>query len=159
MFGRFFKSKNIKIFSPLDGKIVPLEDVPDKVFSQKLVGDGIAIVPTSSTVVAPIQGTISRLFSTNHAFSINDGSNIEVMVHIGLDTVELEGKGFRALVKEGDRVEIGTPIIRIDKEYIKSQGKDIITPIVVSSEKEIEIQKHKVSMVREGELLLEVKFL
>ena len=157
MFG-LFKAKNIKIFSPLDGKIVKLEEVPDEVFSKKLVGDGIAIVPSSSTVVAPIKGVVSRLFPSNHAFSIKSG-DIEVMVHIGLDTVELDGKGFKALVKEGDRVGLGTPIVRIDKEYIKSQGKETITPIVVSSEKEIEVIKHKVSMVREGELLLEVKFL
>ncbi|NOZ91222.1 MAG: PTS glucose transporter subunit IIA [Epsilonproteobacteria bacterium] len=157
MFG-LFKAKNIKIFSPLDGKIVQLEDVPDEVFSKKLIGDGIAIIPSSSTVVSPIKGVVSRLFSTSHAFSIKS-DDIEVMVHIGLDTVELNGKGFEALVKEGDKVGIGTPIIRADIEYIKSQGKDIITPVVVSSEKEIEVQKHKVSMVREGELLLEAKFL
>ena len=157
MFG-LFKSKKIEIFSPLDGKVVDIENVPDEVFSQKLVGDGIAIIPSSSIVVSPINGIISRIFPTKHAFSIR-GNNIEVMVHIGLDTVSLQGEGFEALAKDGDKVKIGTPIIRLDKEYLISQGKEIITPIIVSSQKDISIKKHKLSTVSKGELLLELKFL
>jgi len=157
MFG-LFKSKKIEIFSPLDGEVVDIENVPDEVFSKKLVGDGIAIIPSSSLVVAPIKGVISRIFPTKHAFSIK-GDKVEVMVHIGLDTVSLQGEGFEALAKEGDKVEIGTPIIKVDKEYLISQGKEIITPIIVSSIKDISIKKYKVSMVRKGELLLEIKFL
>jgi len=156
MFG-FFKKKPVKVFSPLDGKVVELKDVPDEVFSKGLVGDGVAIIPSSGTVVSPIKGKISRIFSTKHACSIK-GSDIEVMIHIGLDTVELGGEGFKSFIKEGDSVEVGTPLISLDKEYIISQDKEIVTPIIISSEKEIILKNKKLGIVREGEVLLEVEF-
>jgi len=156
MFG-LFKSKKIEIFSPLDGEVVDIENVPDEVFSKKLVGDGVAIIPSSSVAVSPIKGTISRIFPTKHAFSIK-GDKVEVMVHIGLDTVSLQGEGFEALAKEGDKVEIGTPIIKVDKEYLILQGKEIITPIIVSSQKDIKIKKSDLTNIKEAELLLEVSF-
>jgi len=157
MFG-LFKNKIVKVFSPLDGKVIELKDVPDEVFSQGLVGEGVAIIPSSGTVVSPIKGIVSRIFSTKHAFSIK-GSDIEVMIHVGLDTVELGGNGFELFVKEGDSVEIGTPIVSIDKEYIISQDKEIVTPIIISSEKKFVLKNKKIGIVREGELLLEVEFL
>jgi len=157
MFG-LFKPKKIEIFSPLGGEVVDIENVPDEVFSKKLVGDGVAIIPSSSVAVSPIKGVISRIFPTKHAFSIK-GDKVEVMVHIGLDTVALQGEGFEALAKEGDKVDVGTPIIKVDKEYLISQGKEIITPIIVSSKQDISLNKHKLSMVHKGKVLLEIKFL
>jgi len=156
MFG-LFKPKKIEIFSPLSGEVVDIENVPDEVFSKKLVGDGVAIIPSSSVAVSPIKGVISRIFPTKHAFSIK-GDRVEVMVHIGLDTVSLQGEGFEALAKEGDKVEIGTPIIKVDKEYLISQGKEIITPIIVSSQKDIKIKKINSTTIKEAELLLEISF-
>jgi len=156
MFG-LFKSKKIEIFSPFSGEVVDIENVPDEVFSKKLVGDGVAIIPSSSIAVAPIRGIISRIFPTKHAFSIK-GDKVEVMVHIGLDTVSLKGEGFEALSKEGERVDVGTPIIKVDKEYLISQGKEIITPIIVSSQKDIKIKKSDLTTIKEAELLLEVSF-
>jgi len=156
MFG-LFKPKKIEIFSPLGGEVVDIENVPDEVFSKKLVGDGVAIIPSSSVAVSPIKGVISRIFPTKHAFSIK-GDRVEVMVHIGLDTVALQGEGFEALAKEGDKVEIGTPIIKVDKEYLISQGKEIITPIIVSSQKDIKIKKINSTTIKEAELLLEISF-
>jgi len=158
MFG-FFKPNKQVIISPMDGDVVKLEDVPDEVFSQGLSGDGVAIVPVSGTVVAPIEGVISRIFPTNHAFLISRKKNgIEVMVHIGLDTVELKGKGFKRLVEEGTKVNAGTPIILVDLDYLESQGKKIITPVLVNCEKNIEIKKHKMGTTREGESIMEIKF-
>ena len=155
MFG-LFKSKKQMVVSPADGDIVKLEDVPDEVFSAKLAGDGIALMPRSNTFVAPVSGVVSKIFSTNHAFSIRTSNDLEVMVHIGLDTVELNGEGFKALAKEGDKVSVGKPIISADLAYIESQGKPIITPIVVNHEKEIIISSDKVRTIREGEELMEV---
>jgi len=152
MFG-LFKPKKIEIFSPLGGEVVDIENVPDEVFSKKLVGDGVAIIPSSSVAVSPIKGVISRIFPTKHAFSIK-GDRVEVMVHIGLDTVALQGEGFEALAKEGDKVDVGTPIIKVDKEYLISQGKEIITPIIVSSQKDIKIKKSDLTTIKEAELLL-----
>lgn len=157
MFGLFKPKKQI-IVSPIDGDIVPLESVPDEVFSAKLAGDGLAIIPRSHTFVAPVGGVISKIFSTNHAFSIRTKNGLEVLVHIGLDTVALKGEGFKRLVEEGDTVSVGKPIIFADIEFIKSQGKEIVTPIVVNYEKKITITTHTTRMVREGESLMEITF-
>jgi len=157
MFG-FFKAKKETILSPADGDIVQLEEVPDEVFSQKMAGEGIAIMPRSNTFVAPVAGTITKIFSTNHAFSIKTKSGLEVMVHIGLDTVALNGEGFKRLAKEGDSVSIGKPIISADLEFIASKGKNIVTPIVLNHEKELLVTSDIIGNVREGGDLMEVSF-
>ena len=157
MFG-LFKAKKQIVVSPADGDIVALSEVPDEVFSQKMAGDGIAIMPRSNTFVAPVSGTISKIFSTNHAYSITTKTGLEVLVHIGLDTVELNGEGFKRLAKEGDTVSVGKPIISADLEFISSKGKDIITPIVVNHEKELLIICDKIRTLRECDNLLEVSF-
>ena len=157
MFGLFKKSKQV-IFSPVDGDVVDIESVPDEVFSQKLAGDGVAIVPLSGTIVAPIEGIVTRIFPTNHAFLITNSKGLEVMVHLGLDTVELNGEGFERLVEEGKKVKSGTPILSVDFDFIQSKGKEIITPVVINSDKSIILDKHKLGTIREGESLIEVKF-
>jgi len=157
MFG-LFKAKKQMVLSPVDGDVVKLEEVPDEVFSAKLAGDGIAIMPRSNTFVAPVSGVVTKIFSTNHAFSIRTSSGLEVLVHIGLDTVELNGEGFKRLVEEGTKVSLGKPIISADLAYIEEQGKPIITPIVVNYEKELTIISDKVRTIREGENLFEVSF-
>jgi glucose-specific phosphotransferase system IIA component len=143
----------------MDGDVVALEEVPDEVFSKGLSGDGMAIVPLSGTVVAPIDGVVSRIFPTNHAFLISKKNGIEVMVHIGLDTVELKGEGFERLIEEGVTVSAGTPIISVNLDYLESRGKSIVTPVLINCEKNIEIDKYKIGTIREGELLMEVKFI
>ncbi len=157
MFG-IFKAKKQMLVSPADGDVVDLSEVPDEVFSQKMAGDGMAIMPHSNTFVAPVAGTISKIFSTNHAFSIKTKSGLEVMVHIGLDTVALNGEGFERLAEEGEKVSVGKPIISADLEFIASQGKEIVTPIVVNYEKELSITSDTVRAIREGDNLMEVIF-
>ena len=157
MFG-LFKAKKLTIISPADGDVVDLSDVPDEVFSEKMAGDGIAIFPRSNTFVAPVSGTITKIFSTNHAFSIQTKAGLEVLVHIGLDTVALNGEGFKRLAKEGDSVNAGKPIISADLDFIKAQGKEVVTPIVVNYEKEISIVCDKIQAIREGDNLLEISF-
>jgi len=157
MFG-LFKAKKETILSPADGDVVQLSEVPDEVFSQKMAGEGIALIPRSNTFVAPVAGTITKIFSTNHAFSIKTKSGLEVMVHIGLDTVALNGEGFKRLAKEGDKVNIGKPIISADLEFIASKGKNIVTPIVLNHEKELLISTDIVGNIREGDDLMEVSF-
>ena len=157
MFG-IFKAKKQMVLSPADGDVVELSEVPDEVFSQKMAGEGIAIIPRSDTFVAPVTGTITKIFSTNHAFSIKTKTGLEVMVHIGLDTVALNGEGFKRLAQEGDKVSVGQPIISADLAFITSEGKEIITPIVVNHEKDLSIESDKVRTIREGDNLLEVSF-
>jgi len=155
MFG-LFKAKKQIILSPIDGDVVDLENVPDEVFSARLAGDGLAIIPRSNTFVAPVAGVITKIFSTNHAFSIQTKSGLEVLVHIGLDTVELNGEGFNRLVEEGETVTMGKPIICADIEFIKLKGKNIVTPIVLNHEKNITIVTKNIHTIREGGILMEI---
>lgn len=156
MFG-FLKRKIRDIHAPVDGQVVALSSVNDEVFSQKLVGDGVAIVPMSNTFFAPIDGIVSKIFITNHAYSIKSDKDIEVMVHIGLDTVNLEGKGFERLVEEGDRVNVGKGIIKVDLEYLKSQDKDIITPVIILEGSDVKTIEKIYNSVKAGDKMMEVR--
>lgn len=155
MFG-FLKRKERDIASPVDGQIVALESVEDEVFSQKLVGDGVAVLPVSNIFSAPIKGTISKIFSTNHAYSIKSDKDLEVMVHIGLDTVALEGEGFVRLLEEGTKVEVGDAIIKADLTYIKEQSKDIITPIVILESSDVNEVKKLFDIVKSSDIIMKV---
>jgi glucose-specific phosphotransferase system IIA component len=155
MFG-FLKRKIREIKAPVDGQVVALESVNDDVFSQKLVGDGVAIMPMSDVFTAPIDGTITKIFSTNHAYSIKSTKDLEVMVHIGLETVALEGKGFERLANEGDKVKAGDPIIRVDLGYIREHAKDIITPIIITDESDVKSIDKRLNIVKSQDMIMEV---
>ncbi|MEG9499481.1 PTS glucose transporter subunit IIA [Mannheimia indoligenes] len=131
------ESQEIKIYSPLTGEIVNIEDVPDVVFSEKIVGDGVAIRPAGDTIVAPVNGTIGKIFETNHAFSIESEEGVELFVHFGIDTVELKGEGFSRLAQEGQTVKVGDPIIKFDLALLEGNAKSVLTPIVISNMDEI----------------------
>ena len=156
MFG-FMKRKVREVFSPVDGQIVTLESVDDEVFSQKMVGDGVAVMPVSNQFTAPIDGVVTKIFSTNHAYSIKSDKDLEVMVHIGLETVALNGEGFTRIAKEGDAVKVGDVIIEADLAYIKAHAKDIITPILISDESDVKEIEKKYAIVKEGDKIMEVK--
>ncbi len=155
MFG-FLKRKVREIKSPVDGQVVALESVKDEVFSQKLVGDGVAIIPMSNIFTAPIDGVVSKIFSTNHAYSIKSPKDLEVMVHIGLDTVALEGKGFERIANEGETVKAGDPIIRVDLAYVREYAKDIITPIIILEKSDVKNIDKKLTIVKAGDMIMEV---
>lgn len=130
-------AKEVKIYAPLSGEIVNIEDVPDVVFSEKIVGDGIAIRPTGDMIVAPVNGTIGKIFETNHAFSIESEDGVELFVHFGIDTVELKGEGFTHLAEENQEVKVGDPIIKFDLELLQSKAKSVLTPVVISNMDEV----------------------
>jgi PTS system glucose-specific IIA component len=155
MFG-FLKRKVREIKAPVDGQVVALESVKDDVFSQKLVGDGVAIIPMSDVFTAPIEGKITKIFSTNHAYSIKSPKDLEVMVHIGLETVALEGKGFERLANEGDEVKAGDPVIRVDLAYIREHAKDIITPVIISEESDVKSIDKRLNIVKSQDIIMEV---
>jgi PTS system glucose-specific IIA component len=135
-------SNTIDIIAPLSGEIVAIEDVPDVVFAEKIVGDGIAIRPTGNKMVAPCDGEIGKIFETNHAFSLESDTGIELFVHFGIDTVELKGEGFTRIAQEGQKVKAGDTIIEFDLEFLKEKAKSILTPVVISNMDEIkELQK------------------
>jgi len=124
----------IFILAPIDGTVVALEDVPDEVFAQKMAGDGVAIDPSGSVAVAPISGDLVKLFPGGHAFGISTSEGVELIVHIGLDTIELKGEGFENIATEGQQVKAGTPIVRFDRATIERKGKEIVSPVVSSGE-------------------------
>jgi len=155
MFG-FLKRKIREVYAPVDGEILSLSKVNDEVFSQNMLGDGVAISPISSSFTAPIDGVISKIFPTNHAYSIKSSKDLEVMVHIGLDTVSLDGKGFRRIAKEGDEVRVGDVIIEADLAYISSCGKDTITPIIFLENSDIKKIDKNFSIVKSGDKIMEI---
>lgn len=125
--------KNGEFVSPLTGKLLPLSEVPDQVFSQKMMGDGFAIEPTEGTVVSPVDGEVVNLFPTKHAIGIRANDGREVLIHIGLDTVTLEGKGFEAFISEGDKVKKGQKLLEVDLAYIKEHAASTISPIIFTN--------------------------
>lgn len=132
MFG-FKKSKNEKLIPCMIGEVTGIENVPDVVFSQKMLGDGFAMIPENGVVVAPIDGTVVQIFPTNHAFGIETESGLEILVHIGIDTVDLKGEGFKRLVEVDTRVKAGTPIIEVDLAFVGQHAKSLITPVVITN--------------------------
>ncbi len=151
MFG-WLKGKKTAIYAPVAGEVVALSNVPDEVFSAKMAGDGIAIKPSEDIFRSPIDGVITKIFPTNHAFVVSN-NGLEVIVHIGVDTVALNGDGFTRLAKEGASIKSGDPVIQIDLPLVSSMAKSIITPIVVNSSK---ISTRPQHMVCSGDLIMEV---
>ena len=123
----------VEIRAPLSGVIIPLDSVPDPVFARKMMGDGVAIDPTSSEVLAPISGQVTQLHRAHHALAITSDDGVEVLIHVGLDTVSLEGAGFTPLVSQGTRVERGDPVLRFDADAVARRARSLITPVVVTS--------------------------
>ena len=131
----------IRVDAPVSGKILPIEDVPDVVFSERIAGDGIAIKPEGDKLVAPFDGTIVQVFETNHAFAIRSEKNIEVLVHFGIDPVALRGKGFKRLAESGQKVHKGDPIIGFNLKELESSAHSTVTPVVISNMGELEIDR------------------
>jgi glucose-specific phosphotransferase system IIA component len=130
--------KAIELLAPVTGELIELSEVPDKVFAAKIVGDGIAIKPADNKIVAPATGVIKQLFPTKHALGIETKAGVEVLIHIGIDTVELEGKGFKSSVKQDDEVNVGDELIKFDLDYISENASSIITPVVIINQDDID---------------------
>ncbi|MFC0322275.1 PTS glucose transporter subunit IIA [Gallibacterium melopsittaci] len=156
LFDKLFGSKDnkaveVEIYAPLTGEIVNIEDVPDVVFSEKIVGDGVAIRPKGNKIVAPVDGVIGKIFETNHAFSMESKEGIELFVHFGIDTVELKGEGFTRIAQEGQTVKRGDTVIEIDLELLEAKAKSVLTPIVISNMDEVSHMEKKVGDTVAGE--------
>lgn len=120
-----------QILAPVAGRVVPMSEVNDPTFSQEILGKGVAVIPSEGKIVAPAAGEVAVMFETKHAVSIKTEDGAELIVHIGLDTVNLKGEHFTAHVKQGDKVSAGDLLVEFDMEAIKEAGYDIITPIVI----------------------------
>jgi PTS system N-acetylglucosamine-specific IIC component len=121
----------VRLRQPLEGVVVPLSQVPDPTFAQGVMGPGIAIEPTGDTVVAPADGTIGATFDSSHAVALVLGDGTELLIHVGIDTVDMKGEGFQTLVEKGQRVTAGTPLLRFDLARIRAAGHPAITPVIV----------------------------
>lgn len=123
----------IMILSPVDGDIIPLTKIKDETFASGIMGKGIAIMPKSGKFVSPINGTVQTIFKTKHAIGLLTDDGAEVLIHIGMDTVKLDGEHFISHIKDGDRVKVGDPLVDVDLEAVKAKGFDIITPIIITN--------------------------
>ena len=140
MLGKLFKKKetNISVVSPLTGKQVQLEQVPDQVFSQKMMGEGIAIEPNDNEVLSPIDGEIVDVFRTKHAISMRADNGAEVLIHMGLETVELNGEGFEIHVTNGQKIVKGDHLATFDLEAVSAANYKVITPLIILNSNEYE---------------------
>lgn len=142
------------IYAPISGSLVPIEEVPDAVFSEKMLGDGVAILPSDGLVAAPIDGMLAAFPSTGHACGITTSHGFDILIHVGIDTVEMEGRGFKPLVLKGDSLELGQPLLEFDLCEIEKAGKSSLSPVVVCNAVVKVIALGKVAL---GDPLLEVE--
>ena len=134
-------AKTISLKAVADGRTIPMDEVNDQTFAQELLGPGIAIVPSNGTVVSPINGTIATVMDTKHAVCIQGEDGLELIVHAGLDTVELNGKYYQTYKEIGDQVKAGDVLVEFDLEEITKAGYDVTTPIVITNLGDYKITK------------------
>nr|WP_236908084.1 PTS glucose transporter subunit IIA [Clostridium sp. Cult3] len=151
MFNLFNRDKSISILAPMTGDIIEITQVEDEVFSEKMVGDGVAIEPREGIVVSPVQGRIVQIFPTKHALGIETEDGLEILIHIGLDTVELKGEGFKSYVKVGDEVKLGDKLLEVDLDFIRKSGRSTVSPIIITNMDIVKNISTKIGNVNRGE--------
>lgn len=150
--------KVFMLYSPIKGEILPLRDVQDEVFSSGMLGEGIAVEPTDGKLVAPCAGVVGHVFDTHHAMNIVSDFGCEILLHIGLDTVKLKGKGFDIKVKEGQRINKGDILCVFDPEIIKGAGLKTTTPMVITNANEFsKIEARPKCPIKAGDSVLKIE--
>lgn len=138
------------LVAPISGNTIDLAEVPDQVFAEKVAGDGVGIDSTGDIVMAPADGVVALIFDTNHAFAMILENGIEVLVHIGIDTVELNGMGFKRLIGEGVKVKAGEHIIEIDRKVIKAKGYSLDTLVLITNPDKLKSIKYNTDIIVEA---------
>ena len=152
-----FSGQKMTVMLPIDGKVIPLEQLPDETFASAILGPGCGVEPTGDTVYAPFDGTVTQVPESLHAVGMMSDDGIELLIHVGIDTVKLDGVPFTAHVKEGDRVQAGDLLIEFDRQAILDAGYDLATPIIISNSDDYrEIDTVASSAVEAGQPLLSV---
>ena len=147
----------VTIASPLKGKILPLSEVKDETFASEMMGKGIAINPVEGKVVSPIDGTVQMIFKTKHAIGLKSKEGVEILIHVGMDTVQLEGKYFTSYVKDGDEIKVGDTLVEFDIDAIRKEGYELITPVIITNTLDyLEIIPKDVKNVNTGETVLTI---
>ncbi|PYZ98518.1 PTS glucose transporter subunit IIA [Alteribacter lacisalsi] len=140
------------LVAPLTGQALPLSEVPDPTFAEKMMGDGVAIKPTEGTVVAPVHAEVMQVFPTKHAVGLKTVNGAEILIHIGIETVNMQGEGFESFVKEGDKVAPGDKLITFDMDLVNEKAESTITPIIITNGDEAgELKKEENIDVSRGE--------
>ncbi len=144
--------KSIQLIAPVSGKMLTIEEVPDPVFSQKMMGDGVAFEPQEGKIVAPADGEIIQVFPTKHAIGIKAVNGAEILIHIGLETVGMKGEGFTVHVSEGKKVKQGDVLVTVDLNLVKEKASSIVTPMIITNLNDMQsIEKSSLSSVIAGE--------
>ncbi len=159
LFDKFKKNKidENTIFSPIKGDVIAIESLKDKTFADKVMGDGIAIIPTEGKVYSPVNGTINAILDTHHAYGITADAGYEILIHIGQDTVNLKGEHFTCNVKENDKVKKGQLLGTFDIDAIKKKGYNLATPIILIAGGDYNIaEKTNVKSINVGDELLKL---
>lgn len=133
LFGKKETVKLLQLVSPVTGKSVPLESVPDPVFAERMMGDGMAFDPSEGKVVSPVEGEIIQVFPTKHAIGIRAINGAEILIHIGLETVSMKGEGFISHVEQGDSVKPGDMLVTFDLDLIREKAKSTVTPVIITN--------------------------
>lgn len=154
----FFRKKELEIGSPAVGECIPMKNVPDPTFAEEMLGKGAAVIPAEGKIYAPLDGEISTLFPTLHAIGITSKDGIDLLVHIGIDTVNLKGEGFKAHVKEGDKVKKGDLLIEVDIEKVTEAGYNLTTPVIVCNTDDYkDVSHNNIGNVKNGDCIVKIK--
>lgn len=121
------------LVSPASGSVVALSEVPDPTFSEKMMGDGVAIKPSEGVIVSPVHGEVIQIFPTKHAVGLKTVNGIEILIHIGIETVNMQGEGFKSFAKEGDKVAKGDKLIEFDMNLVNEKAESTITPVIITN--------------------------
>ncbi|AKP76620.1 EIIBCA-Bgl [Priestia megaterium Q3] len=149
---------SLQVMSPIEGEVVPLSEVNDDVFSSGLLGKGVAIVPNKGEVFAPFSGEIVTFLESKHAIGLKGDNGVELLIHVGIDTVTLKGQHFESYVSQGDRVEAGDKMLEFDMEAIKAKGFELVTPVIVTNDKQFsEVELAEPASTHKGEMILSLK--
>lgn len=147
MFGFKKKPKTVDLFSPVNGKMISLKEVPDKVFASEMMGPGVAFIANDGKVYSPCDGELATVFPTKHALGLKTENGAEILLHFGLDTVELEGEGFTLAKKEGQKIKKGDLLLEVDIDKILNKGYKIDMPMILTNSDEYSIHLHEFSDV------------
>lgn len=152
----FFKKKNVEVLlkSPVTGTVSDIKEVPDKVFASEMMGKGVAFNFEDDTIASPVDGEITMIPDTSHAFGVKTDNGAEILVHIGLETVSLNGEGFQVLKQLNSKVTAGEPVIKINRKFIEGNGINLITPMVITNSNEYDIEFANSEKVIQGETLI-----
>ncbi len=152
MFGR--KKKSTVVVAPVTGKAIPITEVEDQVFRDKILGDGVALVPEEDDFVAPCSGTVVQVAHTGHAICIESDDGLEILLHLGMDTVQLEGEGFVNHVKTGQHVNAGDKLVTMDRAFVTGKGYQIVSPCIVTNLDAVKDISFQTGAVTHGETVI-----